>query len=256
MGDISEMRGLIVLFSVIAVTISLILLIPSQFYTPVGVDEQYLPEPDTLQLVAWNNTLALNLTYIYNDIETFEFDLNGYNYRLCVTTNGTSPNDEPVIWMLTYAQWSIFQWDFDYFSWFDNISLTVSQDYSYLYIERPAIFSTTIDGYDPATFKAKNTKTQCSVTFAYNTTAYGNFTEALKSDDAQAMFFVDWEDRNTSMNALTLISMLLTGGLPNVDPVLSVVFGFMAWGFVAAAAYMIFIFVLRIVGAIFGGGGA
>jgi hypothetical protein len=101
--------------------------------------------------------------------------------------------------------------------------------------------------------KAQNSKTKVSVSFAYNTSAYTCFSDAYNAHDCAMLIKYDLNDRNTSINALTLISMLFTAQLPMVDPTINLLLAFPLW---ACTSYLIFIFVLRIIGAVFGGGGA
>lgn len=245
MGDISEMRGLIVLFVIVTVTVGLIVLIPTDLLS-TNAENRAAPSVDDINnLIAWNSTLPLNMTGSTTSHETFQ--LNGYNYQVDVFVLG----DDTYIHMYTYAQWFFFQWDYDNFRWYDEDSEVTDSAFDY------TIKSSTIDNYDvPAIFDARNSRTQIEVTFAYNTTTYASFTSALSNDEAVMVFNVDWDDRNTGMNALQLVGMVLTGQLPDINPVLSFLFGFIGWAIVAAACYLAFIFTLRIIGAIFGGGGA
>lgn len=244
------MRGLIVLFTVMSLTISLILLMPAQFFTYSGSENQQ-PEVDLQNVLAWNNTLTVNLT----DTTDTTFQLNNYNYRIKVTNH--------MIHLCTYAVWWIFEWDHDYFHYWKN-SVDVSTDAwvqrgTALYLE-PSINCSRVDAdyldNDTLTYNCKNGKTETKTNFSFNTTAYDNFTEAIDADDAFVTFLVDWSDRNTGLNAFQLVGMVLTGTLPGIDDNLSIVFGFLSWGFIAAAVYIAFIFALRLAGAIFGGGGA
>lgn len=240
MGDISEMRGLIVLFSIVAVTISLILLIPSEFYV-ASVDPSSTPNADIPSIIAWNSTYILNITSHTSQ----QFVINGYNWEMT--------SDDTTLQLGTYSSWWVFTWDYDDCSWYSGVlDLTSQQGFT----ELKYLNVTLLTSDPPTALTCKNDKTEIKVTLTYNSTAYSNYADALDSDDLKAVFFVDWDDRNTSMNALQLVGLVLTGGLPNIHPALSVVFGFIGWAVVAAAVYLSFIFVLRVVGAVFGGGGA
>lgn len=243
------MRALIVIFTVVAVTISLIVLIPSGFYSS-SLNPLTTPDVDPASIIAWNSTTTYTLNYTASAVTNIDFQLNGYNYRIMVV--GYS---EPAhIDVLTYAYWGPFYWDFDSFQWFkDGVDITQFDEY-YSY---KSIYATTVDNYDnPAKFTIENTKTRATLTFVYDDATYASFNEALKADAATAVFNVEWDDRNTSMNALQLVGLVLTASLPNIHPALSAIFAFVGWGLIAASAYLAFIFVLRIVGAVFGGGGA
>lgn len=248
MGDISEMRGLITTFSIIAITVSLILAMPAQFFV-TSVDTPSGPSTDLASVIGWNDTTSVNLTTSLD----YDFELNGYNFNCHIALHVLDGHYH--IFLYTFAKWWFIEWDADFFAWYDNESILVSEEaFGEKFIEAP-----TVDLYDtPATFTLKNGKTQVTGSLAYNETLYGagNFTGALAANDAYLTFNVQWDDRNTSMNALQLVGMVLTGSLPGIDSNLSLVFSFVSWGILAAATYMLYIFILRIVGAVFGGGGA
>lgn len=244
MGDISEMRGLIVLFTIVALTITLILLIPPEFFT-AATNEQNKPDSVNPQnIIAWNQTYSVNASAGVSQT----WSMNGYNFWFAIEkTDPFGAYDK--IKLATYDSFWIFTWNYDYFGWYDadDNLISVSNE---LYAETVDLYGT------PYQFACKNSKTEVRATIAYNTTAYTDFADACSSTDFSVIFNIDWDDRASSMNALSLISLILTGSMPGVDPVLSIIFGLLSWGIVAAGCYMAFIFVLRIVGAVFGGGGA
>lgn len=242
MGDISEMRGLIVLFTIVAVTVGLISAIPSAFYAST-VENPESPNPVLTNLVAWNYSTTYNLTYgAY-----YDFSMDGYEWRL-----HAGDGIEAFIELRTNAHFG-FYWDLDYCKFYTEDGRDVSG-------------TTIITGYpnldlgeiseQPIKIICRNTRTQTVMVLSYNTTLYGTYTQALENNGLSATFHLSWDDRTTSMNGLQLVGMVLTGSLPDIHPILSIVFVFIGWGLVAAASYLAFIFVLRIVGAVFGGGGA
>lgn len=250
MGDISEMRGLIVVFCVIAVSITLILLIPSEYYT-ASLSNAQVGDAAPTDVISWNNTYTINMT----DPTTDLFQIGGYNVEVAsVILIGIPPGVDPTaIRMDTYSNWWVFFWDWDYFRWIDPDGLDVS--YTNHALGYPVIQISTLDNYaNPVQFTAQNGKTKLTVSFSYNSTAYTSFQDAWTSSGYIYMVFnIDWDDRMTSISALSLIGMLFTASLPSVDPVINLLISFALW---ACTAYLVFIFALRIVGAVFGGGGA
>lgn len=245
MGDISEMRGLIVVFVVVAVSITLIIAIPSEFYEPT-LSNPHIGNANPIDVIAWNSTFTLNLTYNGGFEIPHPFELNDYNFGITVFP-GAKIN------LFTHEKWWFFEWGRDDFYWYDVNNNEVSETFNYIFDYR-GVAASTIDEYlAPQKFSCTNSKTSVGVTIVYNTTEYLTFTDALEDNAAALVFNVDWSERNTSINALTLISMLFTASLPSVDPTLNLLLAFALW---AAVAYMIFIFVLRAVGAVFGGGGS
>lgn len=240
MGDISEMRALIVLFTIVSITITLILLIPPDFYV-ASIDPATAPDASPQDLIAWNSTYTLNITSHTSQ----DFPLNGYNWEMT--------SDDTTLQLGTYASWWVFIWDYDDCSWFyGTADLTEIMEFTNL----KYLNVTGLTADPPVALVCKNSKTEIKVTLTYNSTAFISYADALDSNELKAVFFVDWNDRNTSMNAFQLIGMVLTASLPDINPILGIVFGFIGWGLIAAASYLVFIFALRIVGAIFGGGGA
>jgi hypothetical protein len=246
MGDMSEMKGLIVIVSLIAVTITLIVYMPSQFYEH-ELDHVDLPDQSALELLSYNSTYLLNVTHPSHD-ETFE--LNGYDWRFVATSFLGN-----YFQIYTRSYWTdYFEWDQDYFSWYygntkisENMVVGVSNVIDVL---SPGV----IDAYDsPLTLRIVNDKTSADVDLQYNTTTYSSFTEAWENDALTIILFADFDERNTSINAFTLIGMLFTASLPGIDPVLNLIISI---PIVVCSAYLVFIFVLRLVGAVFGGGGA
>lgn len=243
MGDISEMRGLIVLFTVVSLTVALIMLMPSDYFT-AGTTMPNTYNNTVLGIIAWNSSYTQNKTH--NAIDYFT--LNGYTWYFedaLLTEHLT---------LGTYSTWWIFNYDFDFVRWINTTGYDLSQPQELNGI--PELRLETFTGSSPYEFEAKNGRTSLKITFSYNTTAYASWTEALAASELYAIFNADWTDRNTSMNALGVVGLVLTASLPNIDPVVNGVFALIAWGFIAVSIYLVFIFVLRIVGAVFGGGGA
>lgn len=243
----SEMRGVIVIFTVISCVVALVLIMPTQFFNTDEADYNYIANPDSLEILAWNNTYILNAT----DFDAYNFELNGYNwYVLTLDTQ---------IYSSTYANWWVFYWDYDHFAYYYN-----DQDISqYSYDGTPNLNLTALDALVAGTadnetisLKFKNSKTQAIVSLSYNSSLYTGYDDALDDGGLIMVFSIDFNDRATSLNAFTLVGLILTASLPDVDPVLTGIFAFIGWGLVAGAVYMVFIFALRIVGAVFGGGGA
>ncbi len=210
---------------------------PSEFYT---ASNEYYGGPDdvnALGLLAWNSTVTMNITDNNFHYQT----INGYDLAVLTVDNEVE--------IYTYAQWWVFVWDQDGFQWYNQTNLRIDSSYWLALAD--------IQNYsNPYQFTIKNSKTKMLLTMSFNDTAYTSFEDALDNDELYFTFNLNWDDRNTGLNALSLVSLILTGSLPNVHPVLNGVFAFIGWSFIAAGVYLAFIFTLRIVGAVFGGGGA
>jgi hypothetical protein len=247
MGDISEMRGLIVVFTVIAVSITLINFIPSQFYTGETNDDVSTQKIKPSDVVSWNSTYILNMT---SDEYYSDLGIAGWHVNVEKTL---ASRGYQAIGIETFDAWWFFHWNFAVFSWYkDGVIVSKWSPAGGFY----GIFIAQLDS-DYATGKGLNyvikndAGCQWDIALSFNTTLYDSPSEAW--DDMLLIFKLDFADRNTSINALNLISMLFTAQLPNVDPIVCLLIAFPLW---ACIGYMCFIFVLRIVGAVFGGGGA
>lgn len=249
MGDISEMRALIVLFTIVTVTIALVGFIDTRFFTS-NVQNKNTPNIEKItSFLAWNDTYTLNVTFTGGGDQTFS--LSGYNMAINWDASPTR------LTMGTYAQFWFVVWDWQPFEWYNN-DVLVSETYGIVSVP-VVMMAETVDEYvsgGVAEFEIRNTYTKFEIVCAYNTTAYDSWDEAVLDDGAVIIFNQQWEDRPTSLNALQLVGMILTGSLPEIHPVLSVLFGLVGWGIIAAGVYLTFIFILRIIGSVFGGGGA
>jgi hypothetical protein len=244
MGDISEMRGIIIIFGFISSFLLLMLLIPTEMYaSPYGTS--YIPENvDPNSFIAWNSTHTFNITSL-ND--AWDIAILGWNIRLYSYYG--------FIRLTTYNYFTIFEWGFNDFRWYKN-----GNDITY-YWSGGLFTSAHIEvsqiqedenTYGDLSYVCKNDYTTFSPTFAYNTTKWDNVTEAYNNLQLSMILTVDWNERNTGMSAFGLISSLLTFSIPAPYPI-NILLAAPFWG---AIAYMIFIFLLRIVGSVFGGGGA
>lgn len=245
MGDISEMRGVIVLFTVVSLTVGLIMLMPSNYFTASTTAPSTYNNTVT-GILAWNSSYTLNVTK--GTVQTFS--LNGYGWYMdtAILTD--------TMRLGTYSNWFIFNYDFDWIRWINTTGYDWSETDAFGDPQLNFADLDTASVEQPYTFDAKNSRTNIRVTMVYNDTAYSTWSDALNADAITLIFSIDLDDRNTSMNALGIVGLVLTAQLPNIHPVVNGVFALIGWGFVGASVYLVFIFVLRIVGAVFGGGGA
>lgn len=249
MGDISEMRGLITVATIVSVTVALVLLMPSEMYATT-YDQDLTTNPaanDLSELLGWNSTYAWNITAGAEQTT----DINGYHYLLY-----TQNIFDNTLQLETYDGWWVFRWNFDRFKWYNWTSHADVSSVDIL--NRPYLNLTKLDDWDvlPVKLGAENSKCEIAISFAYDNTTYTGYIDAFDNNALTMVFNLDFSDRATSINAFELIGMVLFGALPNIDPVLSGIFAFIGWGIAAAVAYLMFIFTLRVIGAVFGGGGA
>lgn len=247
MGDISEMRGIIVVFGFLASFLLLLVLIPPEIYLSTYGTADVPEQANPMQFLAWNQTY--NVT-VPNYSSSVEFTIQGWNFLFWVQI--TAAPDYVELTLFTVDKWWIFYWNPQAFKWYQNGVDKSSYEFPETK-EGPYLALSSLDANEPNLgYECRNVYTTTLVSFNYNQSAYTDASDAFWAGELNMGFFVDWNDRNTSLNALGLISSLLTFTIPAPFP-LNYLLAAPIYG---AIAYMIFIFLLRIVGSVFGGGGA
>jgi len=243
MGDISEMRGLIVVICFLASFFLLASLIPSQFMSS-AVNATGSPNPtdnlDSYGVIAWNQTETLQLL----DAGGINYTtLKGYNIAIASTGSSAS------LFGWTYAEWWGFTWAIDYFQWnHRNGSLIATQFFPVSLLDSMATDN------EPLEFQLKNSHAWFNIYFTYNTTTYASPSLALAGDALYMNFHAGFDEMGSQINAWTLLTgVLFFQPIAGIPYYLSLLIAFPIW---ICLAYLIFIFVLRMIGAVFGGGGA
>ena len=254
MGDISELRGLITVISFLGACALLFAFIPTEFYT-VG-EEREVEIPDlfeSMDIYAYAETKSFYMnetggeeTYIYGAGEPprYEVDLDlgnwdtGFIYQLpnasylecsimhyAKTFFGLLPDYHELKWKTTTGE------SYGYFLRDEEMQESPQNGSIFL---RPICKHTTYDVY-----------------FAYNASIYANFTEAWNYHGLAFFAGVNFDEVNTSYNAWAIIGALLWFKMPNMPFWIQGLLSISIW---ACIGYLIFILVLRAIGAIFGGG--
>lgn len=253
MGDISEMRAIVVICAFVIFTIVMVGLMFAEspaVFSDATQGSANLPteSKSPSELLAWNETYILNITGTFE----YTFPIGGGNVRVQKWDNHV-PSDG--IFMETYDYWWIFQWNRDNFKWFkDGVDVSIWADIP----PAPGQWRIPISRLDEdfasgkgINYVAINSKTQFDVAFSFNTSTFSKPSDAFYGNDIHMIFNVDFENRQTSINALSFISSLFTFSLPGIPFIVNL----MIWiSIFPALAYLIFIIILRTIGAIFGGG--
>jgi len=245
MGDISEMRGLIVVGSFLAVTLLMINWIPSEFQQ-VGDMGRTITAPsyfESSELINWNVTYTMSITsdsyskhwgksefghdmmFRAEKLATYNMLWNEHGYTfLGFWTGGHKQewiNDDGITRGTTLTNGEI---DLDW-----NTQNNLSS-----YILKCAHFYMMAD-------------------VGYNTTLYSNSKDAWDNHDLHVLFGIEWSQRGTTWDAWSLMANLLFFQLPEINIFINALIAIPIW---VCVGYLSFIFVLRTLGAIFGGGGA
>ena len=254
MGDISELRGLLVTISFLGILVLLLALIPFQFY--VSGEHREVNVPDVFEAIdiyyyAETKSFYMNETggkefgneYIV-EIDLGNWDID-FHYALANASRlSCSLLHKRYEWIIIPA--------FHHLTWYNTQGMKRGQDFPYesgthLYVE-----DIEEDGSGgEAHYNAKCSHTQYKVIFAYNSTLYSSFEEAWDYHGLAVFFGVEFDQVNTSYNAWNIVSMLLFFQLPTIHPLINAIIAIPLW---ICIAYITFILILRAIGAIFGGG--
>lgn len=297
MGDISEMRGLIVCVTFIATAITLILLIPAAMLTgstgsPTG---QINPKTGAFDILGYNDTYMWNFignnatligdTFVPNyGVHAFPVVVLG-GRQLLVVESWFTRNESGLI----AAKWCVqieiadefwgFRFHREDFRWINvngsDVTSTVNmtcingfwsptdiQQHDVLtlvQLDTDSRRGDTYTVYSPeVSYTLHSSKCSIHIQFSYNGSAYDYPTQAYEQSVAgnglHMSIGIDFNERYSQINAWTLIlSILSFQTIPDLEPTMSILISSPIW---ICEGYLAFIFALRIIGAVFGGGGA
>lgn len=245
MGDISELRGIVVIGSFLGILVLLIGWIPAQFYASdyegrtINVPEYF--EAIDLERYAVTKNYSLDGSHTFKDsYYIFTEEIGGNTFDFCYRPANTSAH---FFFMRHVDFWWIF---------------AIGSHYMNLYwegIDR-GVFLTdeeVNDDYDMGalTYMVKCEHVQLDVMFAFNETLYSSPSDALDHYDLYLLVGAEWDEVQTSMSAWDVIGMLLFFQLPNIHWTINAIIAIPIW---LCIAYVSYILILRTIGAIFGGG--
>lgn len=256
MGDISELRGLLVIVGFLASLVLLISLIPTGFfaYTFEGrtiIVEDYFEAIDLQSFVdTWTYTLnetGGELVFGFDvyevPVETAGEWLGGHDISLFYRVANAS---NPEVLTLTHF-WAEFifgqQHDLEWKN-FQGISRGTSLEGT----ELDADYSEeTID------YTSLCSHFQVKVFFGFNETTYSSPTEAWNHHGLSILIGINFDQVSTGSDAWGIISMLLFFQMPEISVFLNAIIAIPLW---IGILYITYILILRAIGAVFGGGGA
>jgi len=244
MGDISEIRGLVVIFSFIAVFVIIIGLIPSQFLI-ADYEGRTIDVPDYFEAIdllfyidTWNQTLD-DSGSLQGGYYIYTFVFGGHNLRLLDRVN-------PQLWMQHYWYWLFFPTGHHYMKWLNTKGVSRGTD-----LTPSELDSDYTEGN--IRYRVKCSHFQMDAFFGFNETTYSSPSDAWDNNELALLLAIEFDEATTSINAWSLISMLLFFQLPDVHWIINALIAIPLW---IAIAYLAFIMILRTIGAVFGGGGA
>ena len=252
MGDISEYGGLIFIGTFIILLSVLLISVPADlFIASVDAPTIDYSEFDPHGLVAYNTTYEMAQADIpIGAYGKYYLDwgksLFGHDMRMWYQTSPTKKiwNEHAYTFLGLYTGGHRMDWKNEAgFNRGEYLELTeLELDYS----------NTTGGGIYK--IECIHFFMKCFVT--YNASAYDSPTLAFDDKGLYFIFGIDWDQKGTSYDAWSLITGVLFFSLPGDLGANIWVYALVSIPLWMAALYMAFIFVLRILGAIFGGGGS
>jgi len=249
-GDISEIRGLVVVGSFLSCLVLLIGLIPADFY-PTAYEGKTVSPPESGYFEAVDITYYVNTVIItLNDTGyhaykyppryyTYELDLGGHDLRLYDYYDPDVQLKLEHFWV----QW-IFETNHHWMKWINHEGVNRGEELTPSeldadYVEGNIRYIVKCDHFQAIGF------------FGFNETAYSKPSEAWENNDLHIMFAIEFDQATTGFNAWSLISGILFFQLPDVHPIINATIAVPIW---IAIVYISVILIYRSIGAIFGGG--
>lgn len=254
MGDISELRGLVFCVSFLGLLVLLYLWMPAQLFT----SEEYrdVEVPDIFEGID---------VYSFADTDTFTMNETGgfdpplessyYVYELD-DGDGYFGGHDIDFWYKDANESDHFVKNQHLYSVFLIILVHDMNFYDHNGVNLGTLLNVSdiednsLDNYT-SRFNVKCEHLSYTAIFAYNATLYGNFTHAWDYHGLNVFCGISFDQVSTSYNAFDLIGKLLFWQLPEVETHVNAIISLPIW---ASICYLVYIFILRTIGAIFGGG--
>lgn len=212
-------------------------------------------------LLAWNNTNGTVLNHV--DGSTVTGKLAGKDIKIYSLYSALPPS--PIIQIDTFDVVGggipvNYQTNFDHLLWYNNSAKTnkVSVDMLVLVPAPTTYHGLTISLLDSMwtansslSFTVSNSRLTTTVAFTFNTTEYSLPSGAWTNNALAITFNTTFDEQNSALDAFNVITGLLFWRLPGVPYEIYALIAMMVW---PPLIYVVAIWVLRIVGSIFGGG--
>lgn len=264
MGDISEMRGLITTVTFLSVLVLMLMWIPPELYILSASEQREAYAPDVFDMPDMFTYAEYN-TYQFNETGGEIWVIDNTFYRIWIEdSNGEWLGGHDVeclykranqsglsLFMIhKFNEYMIFP-SAEHMTWRDTSGIR-QDDGQFLTVEK--IEANSKDN-STSRWRAIGAGAHFTyhVQFGYNTTTYSNFTHAWNFHELYMFVGINFDDVSTGYNALQLIAMILFFQLPDLNIYVKAL---LAAPIYACIGYLAYIFTLRAIGAIFGGGGA
>lgn len=253
MGDISELRGLIVVLSFLGAFGLLLAWIPPQFYS--AGTSRGVSVPDAYESID-----------VWSFAETFNYQMNetgggtiGNKYY--ITNDGLDIGNRDFTFYYSKANLSEHELKMQH-NWFwlifpqaenlDFISIKTSENRGQFLIasEMEEDSENQTETIKIAKYRAKTNDFQYMAYFQYNYTKWGNVTNAWNHHELFLFWAVNFDDVNTSYNAFHLVSMLLFFQLPDCNIYVNALMAIPIW---VCIGYLVYVLIIKVIPLIAGG---
>jgi len=243
MGDISELRGLIVVVTFMSVFVILVLMMPYQFVigTPSSVQ---VTVPDYFEI---SNIMTYNLSetkLITLNQTIWDFSLGGHNLFV---DNFHPEAYIDAIQIRHYSWWGPFIVNAHPMKWYDRVGQLISQgelNAHLLYIDK-------LDAHDYGeAYTVRCDHIYFSTVFGYNQTLYSSYLDAFTHEALDLWMGITWDQQATSFNAWQIVGMLLTFQAPNIHWAINSIIAIPIW---VCIAYLAYVLIIKIIPFIPGG---
>lgn len=243
MGDLSELRGLIVVITFLGVMVLLIGLIPFQFYIAGAMTELDYSQTEWMGIDIQSFQDTWNDTTIY--LEFSDFAVGGRNLRIA---SQYTDNHFSLI-----QRYGLGLFWLEGGTFFNRKNIKVSYDripYAHQLIDWD-VLNADYEEYGSVEFTVayvQNEPFQFKTYFTFNETDYDSPKEAWANDELNLLIGINFDNIATTYNAWDLIAMLLFFRLPDVHWLINVMMATPIWVTVCYLAYVLIIKAIPLLG--------
>jgi len=239
-GDLSEIRGIIVVITFLSLTVLLIGMMPGEFVYSTQNRQVTVPaDYDSTEVMALaesqNFTLGLHCDT--------DFTLGGHDFTFWDNAFGPVPGDGIQFEHMWTEYWVIhYRHPMD---WYDHQNIRRdSGEYSSIPMSKQMKFSTIDTIGVNETWKVQCEHVTVMVMFGFNTTLYSNCTQAYQNSALGMWVGINFDEVNTTFNAWNLISMILFFQMPDVHPLINGIIAIPIW---ITIAYLVFTLITKLI---------
>jgi len=262
MASFADLRPIIV----IASFLSLFLFFTSQMASTPAIwnaTETQRINADTsfssATILNWNNTNGTVLNHA--DGSTITAKLAGKDIKIYSLQKGIFPS---IVQIDTFDVWGYgspinYQTNFEHMTWYNDSAMRNGVSINVFTILGGEIWhgisitllDTMYTANNSLSFTISNSRLTTTIAFAFNTTAFSIPSGAWNNNALAITFNTSFDEQGSALGAFQLITGLLFWNLPGVPVEIYALISFVIW---PPIIYVAAIWILRIIGSIFGGG--